>query len=180
MRRRVVHAGFAAAVLCCAAWAGFEGWRLVDAQRSNADVMRAGAASGVVAESPRVRLAQAVALSKAGQRDAAAKLYDGLITSAELDEIGRAALFDLANMYLREAIAAGAGNPIASAPLVELAKNRYRELLRAKPDDWDARYNLERALWLQPESAQAFDDGREPDEVRRMIKVPDVALGDLP
>jgi mxaK protein len=83
-------------------------------------------------------------------------------------------------MYLREAIAAGAGNPIASAPLVELAKNRYRELLRAKPDDWDARYNLERALWLQPESAQAFDDGREPDEVRRMIKVPDVALGDLP
>jgi mxaK protein len=180
MRRRVLHAVFAAAVLCCAAWAGFEGWRLLDAQRSNVDVIRAGAASDVAVKSPRVRLAQAVALSKAGQRDAAAKLYDGLITSADLDEIGQAALFDLANMYLREAIAAGGRNPIASTPLVELAKNRYRELLRAKPDDWDARYNLERALWLQPESAQAFDDGREPYEVRRMIKVPDVALGDLP
>jgi hypothetical protein len=30
--------------------------------------------------------------------------------------------------------------------LVELAKQRYRDLLRAEPQDWDARYNLERAL----------------------------------
>lgn len=185
MRRRTVHAAFASLALCCAAWAAYQGWSLVAAERSNAAVLQAmttkpGTMAGQTTQSARVQLARAVALSKAGERDAAAKLYNGLIDRANLDELGRTAMFDLANMYLREALAAGAGNPAASAPLIELAKNRYRDVLRAKPDDWDARYNLERALWLQPESAQAFDDGREPAEFSRPVKVPGVVLGDLP
>jgi len=185
MKRRTVNAGFAALALCCAALAGYQGWRLVDALRGNAAVLRAAtAARGVtgagIDRTARVRLAQAVALSKTGEHDAASKLYNGLIDRAHLDETGRTALFDLANMYLREAIAAGTANPLASAPLIELAKNRYRELLRAYPADWDARYNLERALWLQPETTEAFGDGHEPPAYRRALTVPDVVLGDLP
>jgi mxaK protein len=36
--------------------------------------------------------------------------------------------------------------------MLEQAKERYRELLRIDAGDWDARYNLERALWLAPET----------------------------
>ncbi|MDO9314605.1 MAG: MxaK protein, partial [Burkholderiaceae bacterium] len=43
-------------------------------------------------------------------------------------------------------------------PLIELAKETYRELLRADPDNWAARYNLERAQRLLPDP----DDGDAP------------------
>ena len=39
-------------------------------------------------------------------------------------------------------------------PLIELAKQSYRDLLRETPADWDARYNLERALYLSPETQE--------------------------
>jgi mxaK protein len=59
-------------------------------------------------------------------------------------------------MYLRE----GAGetaSTVRSLPMIEQAKARYRALLRVAPDDWDARYNLERALRLVPETQEAMD-----------------------
>jgi mxaK protein len=67
MKRRTVHAGFAALALCCAAFAGYHGWRLVDALRGNAAVLRAATAARSVTgagidRTARVRLAQAVAL----------------------------------------------------------------------------------------------------------------------
>ena len=51
-------------------------------------------------------------------------------------------------------------------PLVELAKQSYRDLLRETPGDWDARYNLERALYLAPESEEdaAADEPPAPQE----------------
>ncbi len=36
-------------------------------------------------------------------------------------------------------------------PLIELAKEQYRALLRENPGLWAARYNLERAQRLQPD-----------------------------
>ena len=44
-----------------------------------------------------------------------------------------------------------AKHPGQALALIELAKEHYRELLRQDPDDWDARYNLERAQRLQPD-----------------------------
>jgi mxaK protein len=35
--------------------------------------------------------------------------------------------------------------------MIELAKEGYREILRANPADWAARYNLERAQRLVPD-----------------------------
>jgi len=50
-------------------------------------------------------------------------------------------------MVLTEAFAAG-------TPVIASQIPGYRDVLREDPQDWDARYNLERALWLSPE----YDD----------------------
>jgi mxaK protein len=63
--------------------------------------------------------------------------------------------------------------------LVELAKRNYRLLLRETPADWDARYNLERALWLAPESAQEIADD-EPPERDQSVSTLQGARIDLP
>jgi mxaK protein len=55
---------------------------------------------------------------------------------------------------MREALKNGPGEAQRALPLIELAKQSYRDELRSNPADWDARYNLERALWLSPE----YDD----------------------
>ena len=186
MRRRSVHTGFAVVALCCAAFASFQGWRLFDALRINSAIARvsasADAARGAAhtGQPAQIRLARAVALSRAGAHDDATKLYTELIGDARRDDVSRAALFDLANLYLREAIAAGPDDAIRSGPLIELAKTRYRDLLRADPNDWGARYNLERALWLQPETADAFDDSDSAPVWRRSVNVRDFPPGDLP
>jgi mxaK protein len=104
-----------------------------------------------------VRLARAIALSKASAYDTAGPLFEDLISDTRLDEVGRAALFDLGNMYLREGMGHSPSGTVQSVAMVEEAKARYRTLLRAAPDDWDARYNLERALWLAPEARTASD-----------------------
>lgn len=177
MKRTTVHAVFAVAALACAVFAGAEAIRLVKAQRVNDEVAAVtrglaaasaasaapAASSGIAAAAsstdtidslaPRpVQLAQAVALAVQRRYDAAGRRFEVLIENGVHDETGRAALFDLANMYLREG--AGASDDAGtsrSAPMIEQAKARYRALLRMTPDDWDARYNLERALRLAPE-----------------------------
>ncbi|CAB3759614.1 hypothetical protein [Paraburkholderia solisilvae] len=186
MRRRTVHRGFAILALGCVAWAAFQGWRLADALRTNATIARVSASADAArnpahtGQSARIRLARAAALSKAGADNEATKLYNELISNASRDDISRAAQFNLANLYLREAIAAGTHDAIKSGPLIELAKARYRDLLRADPGDWGARYNLERALWLQPETADAFDDSDRTPVMRRSVNVRDFPSGDLP
>jgi mxaK protein len=47
------------------------------------------------------------------------------------------------------------GDWVGARPLLELAKETYREALRLDPGQWDARYNLERALRLAPEQEDA-------------------------
>ena len=65
-----------------------------------------------------------------------------------------------------------------SLPLIELAKQSYRDLLREDPGDWDARYNLERALWLAPEVAEEGTDQNRPSEWQRRVvrALPDFKL----
>jgi mxaK protein len=61
--------------------------------------------------------------------------------------------YNLANLYLRRALQyRDSGADDLALPLVELAKEYYRELLRADSQDWSARYNLELALRVAPET----------------------------
>ena len=151
MRRRAVHTSFAVVALACGAVAAWYGLRLNEAERTNAAIAAAHtpAANQTV---PQVRLAQALSLARAGKFTAALKIYKSLLDAN--DQIRLPALYDLANLNMREALKNGPGEAQRFMPLIELAKQSYRDDLRSNPADWDARYNLERALWLSPE----YDD----------------------
>jgi mxaK protein len=149
MRRRTVHTGFALIVGVCAIMAAWNGIRLQRARSINT-AMAAGHAS--TSNAPQVRLAQALGLAKAGRFTDALKAYKALLDSP--DPVRLIALYDLGNLNMREALKNGQGEAQRFIPLIELAKQSYRDELRNDPSDWDARYNLERALWLSPE----YDD----------------------
>ncbi|CAB3792949.1 tetratricopeptide repeat protein [Paraburkholderia fynbosensis] len=189
MTRTLIHAVFATVALACAGFAVSSWTRLQHATELNqaiaaasSDAREARAAHSAHPahpneEAPQVLLARATALSKAGAYDTAARLYESLIHDHP-DDLGRTALFDLGNMYLREGGGEGASNGIRSIAMIGEAKARYRLLLRASPGDWDARYNLERALWLAPETPTALD---EPDvKEQHNVKVRDPESKDLP
>ena len=99
---------------------------------------------------PEAQFARALSLSRAGQTEAALKAYKDVAQGGRAD-LRLAALYNLGNLHLREAQRTGTDDPTQSLPLIELAKQSYRDVLRSQPADWDARYNLERALQLAPE-----------------------------
>lgn len=118
----------------------------------------AGAADNL---SPEGRLSRAVALSNSDY-DAALAAFKAIIQSNRPD-LRRMALYDLGNLHLHQAIQAGIGDNTQALPLTELAKQSFRDLLRQDPYDWDARYNLERALRLAPEDEDDDQDTAPPD-----------------
>ena len=126
---------------------------------------------------PEARFARAMALASAGQVDASIKAYKEQIQGPRPD-LRRLALYNLGNLYLREAIRGTSEESTPALPLIELAKQSYRDLLRIDPGFWDARYNLERALWLAPEIEDPVLDVEEvPDaEDRTMSTLPGARL----
>jgi len=163
MKRAHVHVTFACAALGCALLAGYHGTRLEHAKRVNAAIARADTVrfdtaliepaqlDGAV---PEAVFARARVLSRVGDYRDAAKTYK-LLIQGETVELRADARYNLGNLYLREALKNGAEKAIQSVPLIELAKQSYRDLLRDNPMDWDARYNLELALRLAPEVSDA-------------------------
>ena len=92
------------------------------------------------------QFAQALALAASGADEAALQRYRALQGDSPL---GQAARFNSANLLLRQALVLRAGiEPGKAIALIELAKEMYRDVLRADPQHWDARYNLERAQRL--------------------------------
>jgi mxaK protein len=132
---------------------------------------------------PELQFAHAQALTAAigpggnadpGQLDVALNAWRALQSHATL---GTAARFNSANLLLRQASALGvgiqagqteqtgqAGQAGQALPLIELAKEQYRGLLRRDPGFWDARYNLERAQRLLPDPV---DSDLEPTAAQR-------------
>lgn len=127
---------------------------------------------------PLLKLAQASALSSGGQFEAAESLFVEIIDDQQGLPPGQAARFNLANHYLRQ----GSRTDLPGGetrPLLEIAKQRYRDLLQSAPMDWGARYNLERALALAPERPEADPDVGPPPKSVRVI-VPDFEADNLP
>lgn len=114
--------------------------------------------------SPEGRLSRAVALAKFDY-DAAFAAFKAIIQSNR-EDLRRIALYDLGNLHLHQAIEAGVADNAQSLPLTELAKQSYRDLLRRDSYDWDARYNLERALRLAPEDEDDSDEDTNPPDPR--------------
>ncbi len=154
MRRAHGHWAFGIVAAILGLVSGVEIIRLRQAQNINAAVTQSGS---VV---PEARLAHAVALSKVDY-DGALAAYKGIIQSGR-EDLRRIALYDLGNLHLRQALQAGLSDEALSLPLLELAKQSYRDLLRRDPNDWDARYNLERTLRLAPEEDDTDEDAGPP------------------
>ena len=152
MRRRSVHSAFGVAAAAFTVLAGLQTARLLQARHVNAAL--AGASVGALDRSvPEALLARAIALGKASDYDGSVLAYKTVIQGRRAD-LRRLALYDLGNLHMRAALRNARAPSDQLLPLVELAKQSYRDLLREAPNDWDARYNLERALYLAPESEE--------------------------
>ena len=180
MRRRDVHASFATVGVLLAAAVAACGLRLAQAERVDAAIARATAPATADRAVPEARFAQALALSAAGRYEPALRAHKALVQDGP-EALREATLYNLGNLHLREALKSWPASADASAPLVELAKQSYRDALRADPADWDARYNLERALQLAPEADDdAADAGApEPDKELTITTAP-AGRSDLP
>ena len=184
MKRAQGHTAFAIVTVALAALTASECLSFQHAQSINAAVAEwskatksdlhtaASPGPGVAPSDPRAadhlpaeaRLARAVALAKVDY-DGALAAYKS-ITQSSRDDLRLIALYDLGNLHLHQAIQYGLADEAQSLPLTELAKQSYRDLLRRDPTDWDARYNLERALRLAPEDDDEADEDTGPPDPR--------------
>jgi mxaK protein len=102
---------------------------------------------------PILVFAKAQALERAGDRQAAQRLYHDLRHRGD-DRFRADVHYNLGTIYLREAAkiwnAVGVLEYARVNTLVSLAKENLRESLRLNPDQWDARFNLEYAHRITP------------------------------
>jgi mxaK protein len=166
VRRRSAHLAFGLATLTCAVLAGYQGWRLRQAQ-----------APAVTA--PEAQFAQALELAKQGDYENALQLYKAL-ARGERAALVSSALYNTGNLHFREVFKDGPDASLRRLPLLELAKQSYRAVLRRDPSSWDARYNLERALWLAPEAEETDTITVQRDAEQRVMSTLQSTRGDLP
>jgi mxaK protein len=157
MRRQHGHLIFAAATAAFSVVTGAEILRLVHAEQVNSAI---NDCSPLERSLPEGRLSRAVALAKKDY-DGALATYKAIVQSGR-EDLRRIALYDLGNLHLQQALRVGQSDEEQSLPLIELAKQSYRDELRRNPNDWDARYNLERALRLAPEEDEDYEDTGPP------------------
>jgi mxaK protein len=154
--------GVLVALALVALAAGLDGTLLWRTQERNATITAGRVATGPAntpPAEPELRFALAAAQAASGADEAALNAYTALHGSTPL---GQAARFNSANALLRQAQKVQAGpQPGQAVPLIELAKETLREILRHDPSHWDARYNLERAQRMlpEPEETDLMPDG---------------------
>lgn len=179
MKRKHVHIAFALTAAVLASADVHQTVNLQHALRVNEAI--ASARSGDLDLSiPQARFAHAAALANAGKYEAAVEAYKALIQT-EQGELRHAAQFNLGNVHLREALRHGDSDAARWLPMIELAKQSYRNLLRERPADWDARYNLEHALRLAPEiEAMSWTGDEPPPQRERATSTVSNPMMDLP
>lgn len=132
--------------------AAYDGYHLLRASQLNRDLARVEAGETVDTGDARLQFAHAYALQQRADFEAALKAYAAIDVAAG-HPLQADVKFNLANLYFRRALALREGKADDLAfPLIELAKQNYVELLRADSGDWDAKYNLELALAIAPET----------------------------
>jgi mxaK protein len=135
-----------AAVLALMAWDSASFWR---AWRFNTAITSTDTAPTSHSEAPAVLFARAHRAAMAGRTQEALALYQAAARNAR---VASAAHYNSGNLHLREALALARDGELVQRPQsAELAKQRFRDALRADPSMWAAKYNLERALRLAPE-----------------------------
>ncbi len=130
---------------------------------------RARAGSPVADDAvPGLRVARALHLSESGQRDDALEIYRRIEAEHPDDPVVRIARFNSANIYLRDAMEMlDAGERGRALPLIEIAKQLFRQLLLEDPGDWDVRYNLSRAVLMIPDILDSGEVTSTPESAER-------------
>jgi mxaK protein len=140
------------ALLVLVAYMTYEGWSIARINNWNLQISKNEIIDMQPSSPAQIKFARAYELDIKNDGAAALALYKNLESESDFT-LRTNARFNSGNLYMRKAQALK-GTPLESqaVPLVELAKQSYREVLRADPQNWDARYNLERALRLQPDA----------------------------
>jgi mxaK protein len=140
----------------------WDGWQLFQAREWNVEITNGRVVRATGNLPAEARFAQAWQLGRSGDMQRALALYQQLSSEGN-PRLAGDARYNIGNLFLREALRASkSGDAREALPYAELAKQAYREALRAEPGRWDARYNLERALRLMPEPEQADGDSGPP------------------
>lgn len=148
------------ALLLLAVVSAVDGLRTARQERLNDAIRSQQLPAEAAGESHELQFARASAHAASGADEEALNRYRALPDDTPL---GHAARFNTANALMRQAIAVRATEqPGQAIPLIELAKETYRELLRADPANWGARYNLERAQRLLPDPDDSDAPPMEP------------------
>jgi mxaK protein len=160
MADRTLSRALRTALLAASCLAGgalvVESWRLASALRVNQQLAGRPADTPAsvepTASDPRVWIAVARQSDHAGRVAEAAALLRRA-ADASSGELRGLALYDLGNVYLREALRLrDAGADASALPVFELAKQSYRAALFQRRDLWDAKFNLELALRAAPDA----------------------------
>jgi mxaK protein len=147
MARLNLHRILWALLAAIAALAAVDGWHWQRDAGINSQLANGTASADT--RVPQLRFATAYAQAASGAEESAVNTYRPLQGD---DPLGQAARFNSASGLLRQAIKLREGTqPGQAVPLIELAKETYREVLRNDPQHWPARYNLERAQRLLPD-----------------------------
>jgi mxaK protein len=141
-----------------------DGYGLWRATQLNSAIADGSIVNSVGELPPQALFAQAYLLAQKGAHDDAIAVYKKVEISSTAT-LRQAATYNRANRYLTQAMALDeeAAKQLG-LPLVEMAKDTYRAVLRVAPDAWDAKYNLERALRLVPDPDDSDDAELPPPE----------------
>ena len=149
---------------------GYDGMRLLQDQEFNHAVATGDEESITGREDTHGQFLNAYRLQQQRDFRKAVRAY------AAIDARSRSPLqthikYNLANLYFREALRMReTGSNDLAMPLIELAKQNYKEILRIDDNNWDAKFNLELALILAPEMdpADALEE-RNPEHSPRAL-----------
>ncbi len=167
---RKLNLPFIAIVTGLLAVLAYDGVRLYQDLRFNAALANNAAVSADAANDSYRQFAGAYVLQQRDDFKASVEAY-AAIAARPGSRLQMGVTFNLANLYFREAIRLRqAGDDDLAMPLVELAKQNYREILRTDSVHWDAKYNLELALLIAPETDPVDALGeRNPERSPRAI-----------
>lgn len=156
-----------------------QGYRAYDASRFNRDLVAGKYSRAGNHASLNGQLARAYALQRSGRFEEVVKGYAQVEAAAD-DELERVVLFNLATLYLERAVGSVDDGRDVSLPLIELAKETFRQLLRVQSGDWDAKYNLELAIRISPEPEdEEVEETITPERTPRAPRAP-LGYGGLP
>ena len=175
LKRRATRFAFAVLALL-AAWAALDTVRLWHTRHMNVLIAQGTPPPDAPGVPREVLFALAHAQAESGAAQAALNRYGSLQGDTPL---GLAARYNSANLLLRQGMKLqAAAQPGQALAHIELAKESYRELLRHDPNDWPARYNLERAQRLVPDPDEL--DEAPPELNRKAERAATTMRGFLP